>query len=356
MEDILGVYNRFGRQIVLSHIGFEGQERINKGRILIVGLGGIGSPLAMILARMGVGYLKLIDRDIVSIADLHRQFLYTPDDVDRPKAVVAKKRLEHENPGVSIEAYPINITFHILKRIASNVDIIIDALDSMRYRYIVNRVSLYLGKPYIYTAAIGMYGSLMTIFPYKTPCLECVYHGISDDKLPKCSTVGVHPSVTSIIASLAASEAIDILIGRNPNLYSKLLMFDLANLSLSILDVSRNPNCKVCGSTGKLSIHDIKVPEMELLCGRDGSGVYVVNVNEFIKLDIDKVETGVLRMGLSVEKLDDDALKIYIEDGVELVLFLSGVGIFKVYRPVPSPSEYSKRLKKLYLNIVSLSS
>lgn len=357
MNDILDFYNRFARQIVLSYIGWENQEKIRRGKVLIVGLGGIGSPLANILARMGVGYLRVIDRDIVSVTDLHRQFLYTPNDVGKAKVYVAKERLEHENPGLTVDPHPITVNIDDLNELIKDVDVIVDGLDSIRARYIINRVALVNRKPYVFSGAIEVYGNATTIIPYETPCLECFYGDLDDESLPRCGVVGVHPAITTIIASLAASEVINLLMGKEPRLKSKLLIFDLEEPSMQIVNINRNPKCEVCSK--ELSLDQLKsefridIPIVESSCARDGSGIFILNPKRKMSLDPQKIYEVIKGLGYKGEILDNYSVRVYIEDNVDITLLHSGVGITRVSKPLEDVALFTKRIQDIYNKIIS---
>ena len=145
---------RYARQIMLSSIGIEGQEKIFKAKICLIGLGGLGCPISQQLVSMGIGFLRIVDRDVVSITDLHRQYLYKPEDAGKMKVEVAFERLKALNPGVEIDPKPIATTVYNVEETIKDFDLVIDSTDSIRARYLVNRACLKLGIPYIYGAAI----------------------------------------------------------------------------------------------------------------------------------------------------------------------------------------------------------
>ncbi|MEM2897058.1 MAG: HesA/MoeB/ThiF family protein, partial [Candidatus Bathyarchaeia archaeon] len=185
----------YSRQIVLTDIGYEGQLKLKNSKVAIVGLGGLGSISSMKLAAMGVGYLRIIDRDIVSMSDLHRQHLYDMSLVGYPKAEAAYRKLRVLNPRISIE--PIANSLNTLNAIEliNGVNVVIDGLDAIETRYLLNRACQKLKIPYIFGSAIEAFGNVSTIIPEETACLECFYHGLKDEVLPKCGTIGVHPSI-----------------------------------------------------------------------------------------------------------------------------------------------------------------
>ena len=195
----------YSRQVVMADMGYNAQLKLKNSKACLVGVGGLGSPAAMQLAAMGVGYLRIVDRDVVELTNLHRQHLYGVDDVGFPKVEAAAKRLRQLNPYINLEPLPLSVNQTNAEDIVRCMDIVIDGLDSMAGRYAINRACIKLGVPYVFGAAITTTGNLSTIVPAETACLECFYGSLDDKKLPKCGVVGVHPSLVNIIASLEVS-------------------------------------------------------------------------------------------------------------------------------------------------------
>ena len=181
---------RYSRQIMLEEIGYVGMEKLKNIKICVVGAGGIGNPVATQLVGMGVGKIRIVDRDIVEISNLHRQHLYGEADVGKVKVEAAVERLQKMNSGVDIEAVPISVTPFTAENIIKGCDIVIDALDSIDARYALNDACLKLGIPFIYAGALGMVGSVCTILPNESACLRCIFPELSEDEMPTCSTEG----------------------------------------------------------------------------------------------------------------------------------------------------------------------
>ncbi|MDH4209616.1 MAG: HesA/MoeB/ThiF family protein, partial [Anaerolineae bacterium] len=213
----------YARQIVLPHIGYGGQMKLRSASVCIAGLGGLGSPAAMQLAAMGVGHLRLVDYDVVELSNLQRQHLYDVSSIGYPKVEAAARRLRGLNPHVHIEPLPLAIGSHNAEEIIRGMDVVVDGLDHMAPRYALNRACLKLGVPYVFGAAVSMYGNTATILPGETACLECFFGSIDDETLPSCSIAGVHPSILGLVASIEVAEAIRVLLGHRPNLANKLL-------------------------------------------------------------------------------------------------------------------------------------
>jgi molybdopterin-synthase adenylyltransferase len=237
----------YARQIVMKGFGEESQKRLVNSKVCVVGLGGLGSPISTQLAAMGVGKLRIIDHDKVDLTNLHRQHLFDSESVGAPKTDVAAMRLRKLNPYVEIEPIYAEITDENASILVEGMDLVMDALDAMAPRYAINKACVEQGIPFIHGGVITGIGTVTTIIPKKTPCLECFKGGIDDSKLPSNASLGVHPSIINIIASIQTSEAIKLLSGKNPSLAGRILFFELEDLSMEFIDIIRLENCPICG-------------------------------------------------------------------------------------------------------------
>ena len=318
---------RFSRQIMLEEIGFVGMEKLRDAKVCVVGVGGIGNPIVTQLAAMGVGKLKIVDRDVVEISNLHRQHLYNEDDIGKVKVEVAAERLKKMNPHVEIEAIPLSITKYTAESIVKGMDIIIDALDSVDARYALNDACIKYNIPFIYAGALGMLGSVCTILPNKSACLRCIFPALADEDMPTCSTEGVHPSVLYLVAGVQVSEAVKILTGQHPTLVNKLLYIDLNELSFDKIQMFRNEECSSCGSKKESMKEELVLQAEELiiveLCGRDrGKRTYTVTPSSTLPASINL--TGIvknaeslgydikMRGNLGITAISTDASKLSI--------------------------------------------
>jgi molybdopterin/thiamine biosynthesis adenylyltransferase/molybdopterin converting factor small subunit len=277
---------RYSRQIMLEEIGYVGMEKLKDAKICVVGAGGIGNPVVTQLVGMGIGKIRLVDRDVVEISNLHRQHLYTDLDVGKVKVEAALERLQKMNPGVDIEAIPISVNPFTAEDIIRDCNIVIDALDSIDARYALNDACLKLRIPFIYGGAIGMVGSVCTILPYESACLRCIFPELSEEEMPTCSTEGVHPSILYLVAGAQVSEAIKIVVGQQPSLVNKLLYIDLNDLVFDKIQMNRHDECSSCGRN--VIKKPIEAPSLmvEELCGRDrGKRTYTVTPAQ-IKNDV----------------------------------------------------------------------
>jgi molybdopterin-synthase adenylyltransferase len=270
---------RYSRQIMLEEIGFIGMEKIRKAKVCVVGVGGIGNPVITQLAAMGIGKIKIVDRDVIEISNLHRQHIYTENDVGRVKVEAARDRLEQINPSVEIEALPISVTKFTAEKIVEGYDIVVDALDSIDARYALNDACIKLNIPLIYAGALGMLGSVCTIIPNESACLRCMFPALAEDDMPTCSTEGVHPSILYLVGGIQVSEVVKIITGEQPTLVNKLMYIDLNDLSFDKVQMYRYDECPSCGPKRNLEVQSHQKQELiiEELCGRDrGKRTYTV--------------------------------------------------------------------------------
>jgi len=273
---------RYSRQIMLEEIGFIGMEKLRNSKVCVVGVGGIGNPVVTQLNAMGVGKIRIVDRDVIEISNLHRQHLYTEQDIGKVKVEAAIEHLKRRNADVEIEALPISVTPYTAENIVKGFDVVIDALDSIDARYALNDACIKQHIPLIYAGALGMLGSVCTILPYDSACLRCIFPALSEDDMPTCSTEGVHPSILYLVGGIQVSEAVKILLGQKPSLVDTLLYIDLNELSFERIKMFRHDECSACGKE-KIIIKEIQHQEkeqdliIEELCGRDrGKRTYTV--------------------------------------------------------------------------------
>lgn len=291
----------YSRQIVMTEMGYNAQLKLKNSKACLLGVGGLGSPAAMQLATMGVGHLRIVDRDVVELTNLHRQHLYGVDDVGYPKVEAAANRLQKLNPYINVEPIPLSVNQSNAEEIVQGMDVVVDGLDSMAARYAINRACIKLGIPYVFGAAIATTGNLSTIVPGETACLECFYGNLDDKKLPKCGVVGVHPSLVNIIASLEVSEAIRIITGKQPRLVNKLLHFDLDELEFNKINISQVDSCPVCGLSPSDSIIPLKHELVEEVCGRKGKRVFVIIPKKKLDINLVKLQCSLEKKGSEIK-------------------------------------------------------
>ena len=231
-------------------IGREGQERLRRSTIMVIGLGGLGSIISMYLAGAGVGRLILIDYDTVSLSDLHRQLLYTMDDLGKPKADAASSRLNKINPEVKVEAYRMVFSLNDPDsvRLVEESDVLVLAVDNFKTRLDANELAVKYGKPLVNGGVNGWYGLVTTVLPGKTPCLfELTPYTSNIAACVEGLCNAVIGPVVGIVASWESLEALRLASGLQPVLAGRLLFIDGSRGFIDIIEVSRNPNCPVCG-------------------------------------------------------------------------------------------------------------
>jgi len=314
--------------MVLSEIGATGQLKLKNARVCVVGLGGLGSPLSFQLTSMGVGHLRLVDRDVVEMSNLQRQHLYDVDVVGYPKVEAAASRLRRLNPYIEIEALPLSLNVNNAERILRGVDVVVDGLDRMAPRYALNRACIKLGIPYVFGAVITHIGNVSTIIPRETACLECFQGNVDDDSLPTCAVVGVNPSIIGIVASIQASEAARILTDRPPNLANTLLFCDLENLTFERIELAKADSCPVCGRTPRSEPSPIKHELVEEVCGREGRRVFVITPDD-LDLDLGPLNSRLIELGYSLDVRADLGTSFSNPAGVKGSVLKSGVTILE---------------------------
>jgi molybdopterin/thiamine biosynthesis adenylyltransferase len=273
----------YRRQTIMKELGEKGQACLTKSKVAIVGAGGLGTVSSLYLALAGVGNIRLIDQDTVELQNLHRQILYTTADLHYPKAEVAAKRLQELNPLIKTEAFTENVNASNVERLLEGNDCVVDGLDNMVTRYLVNRACVKLKIPYVFGAAIGIEGNLSVFTPPETGCLECLMPNLSDNDLLTCSIRGVIGATPGVIGALQAMETIKFLTGIGQTLKGKLLVCDFSDMDFTTIDVSKSTRCPVCH--GDLS--EVAGGErLVWLCGRDTANI---NPEKPLRLNLEEV-------------------------------------------------------------------
>jgi molybdopterin/thiamine biosynthesis adenylyltransferase len=234
---------RYDRQIMIGEIGQEGQETLKRSRVAIAGAGGLGSPIAIYLTAAGIGMIRMIDHDQVTLSNLNRQILHWGEDIGRNKVESAGTKLRNLNSAVKIETIAETITEGNVSQLVDGCDVIVDAMDNLPTRYVLNRCAVEKKLPFFHGAVNGFEGRVMTIIPGETACLRCMYRGqVPQEKFP---VIGVTPAV---IGSIQATEVIKYLVGIGNLLTNRLLIYDGLKVTLTEFSVNKNPNCDHCGS------------------------------------------------------------------------------------------------------------
>jgi len=232
---------RYKRQIKL--IGIKAQEKIKASKVLVVGVGGLGSIVSFYLAVVGIGNITIIDRDKVILSNLNRQVLYNIDDLGKDKVFVAKDKLEKFNPNVNITAIKSEISRSLLDDVVPSVDVAVDCLDNWKSRLILNDICVKHMKPLVHGGVRGLNGQVMTIIPKKTACLRCLIKEPKDEE----KEIPIIGPIVGIIGSLQALEAIKIIVGIGDLLAGRLLIYDGYSVDFETVEVRRRKNCPACG-------------------------------------------------------------------------------------------------------------
>ncbi len=292
-----------------------------------MGVGGLGSPVALQLVGMGIGFLRVVDRDIVSRSDLHRQYLYDADSIGMPKVEVLLQKLSRLNPDVTLDPVPESLNSINAEELLTGMDAVIDGLDRPEPRYIVNRTCNRLKIPYIFGAAIEAFGNVSTILPGQTFCLECFMPGLQDEDLPVCGVVGVHPSVLGIVSSVQVSEAVRVLTGREPKLFNKLLYIDLREFEFNILDIPMLESCKVCGTKPDGAPQKVEDRFFEETCARDGRRNFVISPKKRLDIDMNRLTTIIEQKGMRLKTSGQLGITFEKSDKITACILKSGIMI-----------------------------
>ena len=286
--------DKFSRQVMLEEIGYQGQLKLKNSKVCVVGVGGLGNPITSRLAAMGVGTLRIIDRDVIELSNLHRQTMFDEDDVGQIKVEVAAKKLQKLNPDCKIEALAVSVNDYTALEVIEGCDVVVDALDSVNARYALNKACVKLDIPFVTGAAVGVSGQAFTILPKKSACYYCMFPSLDEDSMPTCSLEGVHPSILSIIGGIEVAEAVKVILGKKPGLSEKILHVDIENLDFTTTRTFRAEECSVCG-TGKADEVLKEELILEELCGRNrGKRTFSITPTSTFDLDVNSV-TGIAK-------------------------------------------------------------
>ncbi|HET8986144.1 MAG TPA: molybdopterin-synthase adenylyltransferase MoeB [Trueperaceae bacterium] len=245
---------RYSRQIVMSEVGADGQRRLSDASVLVVGAGGLGSPALLYLAGAGIGRLGVIDSDAVDLSNLHRQILHTTADVGRQKVASARERLAALNPDVVVEEHGLRLDSHNALELIGRFDMVLDGSDNFPTRYLVNDACVIAGKPLVYGALSRFEGQVGVLATGSAPCYRCLFPTPPPPgTVPSCAEAGVLGVLTGVVGSLMATEALRLALGgfgvdgSSTGLADSLMLVDLLTPSFTAIDVSRDPDCPVCG-------------------------------------------------------------------------------------------------------------
>jgi adenylyltransferase/sulfurtransferase len=255
---------RYGRHLVIPEVGVEGQERLKASRVLLVGAGGLGSPLALYLAAAGVGRLGLVDFDTVGESNLQRQVLYGESDLGRLKLDVAIEKLQQVNPHIRVEPHAVRLDSSNALEVMAGYQVVVDGSDNFPTRYLVNDACVLTGKPYVYGSIFRFEGQVAVFWGTEGPCYRCLFPEPPPPGLvPSCAEGGVLGILPGVIGTLQANETVKLLLGIGEPMIGRLLLFDALKMRFRELRLNKDPACPVCSASPTLT----ELIDYERFCG-----------------------------------------------------------------------------------------
>jgi molybdopterin/thiamine biosynthesis adenylyltransferase len=321
------VNERYSRQVLFDGIGEAGQEKLLDSIVLILGCGALGASHAEMLARAGVGKLRIVDRDFVEFTNLQRQTLFKETDAAKrlPKSVAAQARIAEINSEIEVEAVVADANNSNIESLIEDCDLVLDGTDNFQVRYLLNDACVKHNKTWVYGAAVSSYGTTMTIIPGETPCLRCIFEEIPDaGSSPTCDTAGVIMPIISSISSIQVSEAIKLLVGKRDKLHGSLMQIDVwMNDWRKIKLAGPQPNCPTCGERNFEFLDAESAEFAAVLCGRNAVQVAPPNP---VDLDLDELSSK-LRQVAAVTQ--NEYLIRFSPHGHEITIFKDGRAIIR---------------------------
>lgn len=238
---------RYKRHLDLPKMGIEGQKELKSASVLVVGLGGLGSISSLYLTLAGIGTVGLVEDDQVALSNLHRQILYTTDEIDQPKLDIASEKLKQHNPDVTLNTFPLKLNQENSIEIIKDYDLVVDGTDNVKSRQVINQTCVTLQKPYVF-GAVNLYDGQVSVF-HSThgPCMECVFPINGQEEREKNSEqLAVLSTLPATIAAMQATEVIKLIAGLGNPLIGELLIFNILNSNIERVALQKNPNCPIC--------------------------------------------------------------------------------------------------------------
>ena len=239
---------RYSRHIILKEVGGKGQQKLLDSKVLIIGAGGLGAPIALYLAAAGIGTIGIADADTVDLSNLQRQVIHFTPDIGKPKVISAKEKIEAINPDVQVRTYHEWISAANIMAIIKEYDFVVDGTDNFAAKFLINDACVLAGKPYSHGGILQFVGQTITVLPGKSTCYRCIFPTPPPkDAIPTCSQAGVIGVLPGVIGSIQATEAIKFLLGKGELLTGRILMYDALGMKFRDVAINRNPLCPVCG-------------------------------------------------------------------------------------------------------------
>jgi molybdopterin/thiamine biosynthesis adenylyltransferase/rhodanese-related sulfurtransferase len=259
---------RYSRHILIPEVGFEGQQKLKAASVLLVGAGGLGSPVAMYLAGAGVGHLGVVDADVVDVSNLQRQVIHGTSNLDELKVESARRRMLDINPLIQVDIYPEAFTSTNAMRIAKDYAIVVDCTDNFPARYLISDLCVLQKKPFVYGSIFRFEGQVSVFDASQGPCYRCLFPDPpSPELVPSCAQAGVFGILPGTIGALQASEVVKLILGIGTPLIGKLLIYSALDPSFDIIKLRKNPHCKACGDQPEIT----RLIDYDQFCGLPGA-------------------------------------------------------------------------------------
>jgi sulfur-carrier protein adenylyltransferase/sulfurtransferase len=255
---------RYSRHLILPEVGLIGQQKLKAASVLIIGTGGLGSPVSLYLAAAGVGRIGIVDYDTVEFSNLQRQVLHGTSAVDTPKVESGRSRMLDLNPDIQVDAHNILFNAETGPEIAAEYDILVDGTDNFPTRYLINDLAVMTGKPYVYGSIFRFEGQVSVFDARQGPCYRCLFpEPPPPGSVPSCGDAGVLGILPGTIGTLQATEVIKLILGIGKPLTGQLLLYDASDMSFQTVQLRKNPNCKICGPDPQIT----ELIDYEAFCG-----------------------------------------------------------------------------------------
>jgi len=259
---------RYSRHLLIPEVGLKGQEKLKSSSVLIIGTGGLGSPVSLYLAAAGVGKIGLVDYDRVETSNLQRQVIHGSKSIGKSKVFSAQKRMMELNPDIQVDAYEERFSSENALRIAKNYNILIDGSDNFPTRYLTNDLCVLLGIPNVYGSVYRFDGQVSVFYAKEGPCYRCLFpEPPPPEMVPSCADGGILGILPGTIGTIQATEAIKLLLGIGSNLIGRLLLYDALEMTFDTVKLKKNPNCRVCSQEPKIT----QLIDYEKFCGVSGT-------------------------------------------------------------------------------------
>ena len=328
---------RYSRQMLLPQFGAKGQEALSAARVAVLGAGGLGSFSASFLVRAGVSFVRIVDRDLVELSNLHRTALFDENDVGDPKVEALARRLSRINSEVTVDPQVADVNAWSILQLIEDVDLVVDGFDNMEARYILNDAAVSLGIPWIYAGTIGSDATVMSIIPGQGPCLRCVLPELPPPgALPTCETVGVLPVAPAFAASFQVKEALNVLLGKGRP--GRLHSFDLEGDRFQTADIEASPQCPTCTHRNFEFLNQDSGTRAVSLCGRKAVHIHPRKPS---LLDLKRLAE---ELSATYKTSYNGSYLSVVADGLETIVFKDARAMVKGTRDVEQAKSIYSRL------------